>query len=310
VWLLFLLFRSISVSRPILAAFGQPGAGKSTLFRRIYRLLYGRSKSVLKVTTPENFDMALAYDPFIVADNVDTPERWLPDRLALAASSADIPKRKLYTDADEYILRCQALVGVTAHNPRFTREDVSDRLILLTFKRLDEFVPEGDILDRISERRNYLWGGIVRDCQRILGTPYPHFSEIPQFRVEDFARSGFWIASALGDGDAFKAALASVSKGSRELNLSEDQILVDALRAYVKRGKGKTWASAGGIWSDMQVVAPDAHAFMKLYRGAIHLGKKLLVLQDSLKEVFEIEVEFDKANSQRRWKFGLKDENT
>jgi GTPase SAR1 family protein len=308
VWVLFLIFRSMAVSRPILAAFGQPGAGKSTLFRRLYRLLYGRQKSVLKITNSENFDMALVNDPFVACDNVDSPERWLPDRLALAASSADVVKRKLYTDADEYVQRCQALVGITAHNPRFTREDVSDRLILLTFKRLENFLPEGDILDAISTNRNRLWGGIVLDCQRVLSTPYPMHADVPQFRVEDFARTGHWIAIALGLEDHFRRALEAVSRGTKALNLNEDQVLVDAIRIYIERGKyTNQWRTPGQLWNDLQILAPDSNSFAKLYRGSVYLGKKLLVLQDSLKELFDAEVDFDKSRATRLWKFGVKD---
>lgn len=303
VWLLFLLFRSTAISRPILAFFGQPGAGKSTLFRRIYTLLYGKSKSVLGVTGPDNFDQAMASDPFVVLDNVDVPEKWLPDRLALAASTSDIVKRKLYTDADEYVLKRQALVGITAHNPRFTREDVSDRLILLTFKRLENFLPEGDILESIFNRRNQLWGGIVNDCQRVLQTPYPTHAQVPQFRVEDFARTGYWIATALGVSAQFSAALKSVSKGAKALNLDEDQVLVNALRIYIDRGKAGDWKTPGTLWSELPLYAPDAPAFVKLYRGAVYLGKKLLVLQDSLKELFQVEVKYDQAKATRYWRF-------
>lgn len=311
VWLLFLLFRSAAVSRPIIAAFGQPGAGKSTLFRRIYRLIYGRQKSVLKITNQENFDFALTTDPFFVADNVDSPDRWLPDRLALAAASADIHKRKLYTDADEYVLKCQAMVGITAHNPRFTREDVSDRLLLLTFKRLDHFLPEGDILDEITANRNRLWGGIVRDCQRVLATPQPMYADVPQFRVEDFARTGYWIAKSLGIAEEFERALQSVSGGTKALNLNEDSILVDALRAFItdrkRKEKENEWSSPGQLWQILQVVAPDAKSFVKLYRGQVYLGKKLLVLQPSLEEAFHVEVQFNRNSRERLWRFSYKD---
>lgn len=310
VWLLFLLFRSAAVSRPILAAFGQPGAGKSTLFRRIYRLLYGRQKSVLKITSPENFDIALSSVPFFVADNVDSPERWLPDRLALAASSSDISKRKLYTDSDEFIVHCQAMVGISAHNPKFTREDVSDRLLLLTFKRLEKFIPEDDLLEGITVNRNRLWGGIVRDCQRVLATPQPPYAEIPQFRVEDFAKIGYWIAKALGLADEFTTALQAVSGGTKALNLNEDSILVDAIVALIKdnakRGLEDTWLSPGQLWTKLQLVAPDAKGFIKLYKGQVSLGKKLLVLEPSLKEVFTVEMQFDKVKRDRLWRFKTK----
>ena len=292
VWLLFLLFRNAAVSRPILATFGQPGSGKSTLFRKVYALLYGRYKSVGSVTTQEDFDHGVATDPFVVLDNVDSPERWLPDRLALSASTSDIVKRKLYTDADTVVLKRQALVGITAHNPRFGREDVADRLLLLTFERLEHFIPEQVIIDRIYHRRAELWGGIVGDVQRVLATPIPEAG--PQFRVEDFARLGIWIARALNVETEFINAIESVHRGQRSFSLEEDAILVTALRKFVSERSGAVEnVTPGQLWGNLERCAADPTAFVRTYRNSNFLAKKLLALQDALKMAFEITWEQD-----------------
>jgi hypothetical protein len=135
----------------------------------------------------------------------------------------------------------------------------------------------------------------------------PNYADAPQFRVEDFARMGYWIASALGIERGFSSALESVGHGTKGLNLTEDQILVDAIRIYIAKGKGQDWHTPSQLWSDLQIYAPDPVGLKKLYRGAVYLGKKLLVLQDSLKEVFEVEGRFDRDQSQRFWRFSAKD---
>lgn len=306
VWLIFLLFRSMAISRPILAFFGQPGAGKSTLFRRIYTLLFGKQRSLSGVTNPDNFDHAVATECFLVLDNVDRPEAWLPDRLALSASTSDITKRKLYTDADDFILKRQALLGITAHNPHFNREDVADRLLLLTFSRLTKFLPEGDIIASIHEQRHRLWGGIILDCQRVLQTPMPAYADAPQFRVEDFARTGYWIATALGVQEQFTMALKTVGKGQKTLNLEEDHILVVALQVLLRFREAKKKASefqgAQALWNDLALLPIDVAAFQRVYRNAVFLGKKLWALQDSLKEIFDIEWQYNPAKGAREWR--------
>lgn len=288
VWFLFILFRNIAVSRPLLATFGQPGSGKSTLFKKIYALIYGRHKAIGSVTKEDDFDHAVASDPLVVLDNVDSWKEWLPDRLALSAGTSDITKRKLYTDADTVVLKRQALVGITAHNPRFGREDVADRLLLLTYERLTEFAPEQVIIDNVIAQRSRLWGGIVQDVQKIIITPIPAVG--PQFRVEDFARLGLWISRALGIENEFVSAIGNIRTGQRSFSLDEDRMLVDALtRLTASKGRLER-KTAGQLWGLLEGggVAADPVAFSRTYRSSIALGKKLLNLQDSLKTMFDI----------------------
>lgn len=299
VWFLFLLFRNAAVSRPILALFGQPGAGKSTLFRRVYALLYGRQRSLGSVTKADDFDYAVSSDPLTVLDNVDTWEAWLPDRLALSASTSDITKRKLYSDTDVIVLKRQALVGITAHNPRFGREDVADRLLLLTFERLANFKPEGEIIERILRQRNQLWAGVVHDVQLVLSTPQPKHT--PQFRVEDFARIGYWIATALGIEDDFEASITTVKGSQKQFTLDEEHVLVTALSAMVAKDTSPKWRSASRLWTDLEMFASDPHTFRKSYRNAVHLGKKLWAMQESLNATFNIVWKHDIERGARMW---------
>lgn len=301
-WFLFLLVRNIAVSRPLLATFGQPGSGKSTLFKKIYALLYGRHKAVGSVTKEDDFDHAVSTDPLVVLDNVDSWKEWLPDRLALSAGTSDITKRKLYTDADTVVLKRQALVGITAHNPRFGREDVADRLLLLSYERLTHFVPEQVIIDQVVAQRSRLWGGIVADIQKVLATPIPDVG--PQFRVEDFARLGLWISQALGYAPEFIAAIGAIRRGQHSFSLDEDRMLVDALERLVNSRGPLADKSAGQLWGMLEAgMATDPVAFARSYRSSIALGKKLLVLQDSLKSMFDITWKVDESAG-KLWSIG------
>jgi len=307
VWLLFLLFRDAAVSRPILALFGQPGAGKSTLFRRIYTFLYGARKALSAVSDASDFDHAVAIDPLVVLDNVDSWERWLPDRLALSASSSDIVKRKLYTDLDTITLRRQALLGITAHNPHFGREDVADRMLIITFERLPCFKPEEDIVREILAARDHLWGGIVKDVQRVLATP-KSVANVPQFRVADFARVGMRIATALNIADEFSNMIDHINVSQHTFSLDEDELLVTAMHILIRKQKSSEFKSASVLWSELELCAPDALAFARAYRNAVFLGKKLWALHNALKEVITIEWRLEKDGS-RRWRIAPKEQD-
>lgn len=312
-WFLFILFRQSAVSRPIIALFGQPGSGKSTTFRRIYALLYGKQRGLSSVTTPEDFDTATNTEPLVVLDNVDTWASWLPDRLAASISNIDITRRKLYTDSDIVVLKRQAILAVTAHNPRFGREDVTDRLLLFNMRRLEHFEPEAPLIDKVYNLRNKIWYEVAQDVSRVLNTPKPDTSEIPQMRVEDFARVGFWIARALGYEDAFVRAVSKIRTNQKMFSMEEEQLLVDAIVRLVQSDKKaapteERWRTPGQLWSALsEIHTNDTPGFQKQYRNGMYLGKKLWNLMDALKEIFDVKFKFDTVKGSRAWYFGEKD---
>lgn len=308
-WFLFLLFRHMATTRPLLAWLGQPGSGKTTCAKILYRLLYGRHKSVSGLSSAEDFDMDASTMPFITFDNCDTFQSWLPDRLAQSSGNTAITKRQLYTDMDVVHLERQALVALTAHNPRFTREDITDRLILLMFHRLTEFKSETAILERVSARRTELWIDIVRDVQKVLRTAKPAFHEVPQFRIEDFANLGAWFAKAEGDNtlELFRSAIPKIQAKQRSLNIEEDYTLVAALQRWLAKrpadvDTNDAYIPSSAVWTNLNTYAQDGIAFQRQYKNAQTLNRKLWVMQESLKSILDIDCKDDSASGTRVWR--------
>jgi hypothetical protein len=308
-WMIFLLLRDAATARPLLALLGQPGSGKSTLFRRIYAFLYGGSKGLNSITTADDFDHAVSGDPFVAFDNVDSFSGWLPDKLALSAAASDVIKRKLYTDSDLVVLKRQALVGITAHNPKFRREDIVDRLVMLNFRRLEkeEYRSETDILNKVLVNRDELWGALIRDTQAVLATPMPSTADVPAFRISDFAKIGLWVARALGFEDDFRSALTLNVGEQKQFNLEEEQVLIDAIHNWLMKNPNvrDRYYGTGDLFSELEMNTSDEQAFRKLYTNAVSLGKKLWALQDTLTGVFSVEFQMGERGS-REWRFGLK----
>lgn len=306
-WFLFILFRNSAVNRPILTFFGQPGSGKSTLFRLIYALLYGPHKSLDSVTNQDNFDYTVASEPLVIFDNVDTWTNWLPDRLALASATSDITKRKLYTDSDTVKMKRQAIVGISAHNPKFGREDVVDRMLMLTFTKIldGNLLSEEPLVNKILENRTKLWGGIIQDVKKILSIPFPTEEEIPQFRITDFARYGYWISKALGCNEEFVQAIANNKITQTAYILREEDILIEALHDWVAHRNPKdaeAFWSPSALWGILEQYAPDHQGFVRSYKNAIQLGKKLWVMHTMLKTIFDIETQYEGKTGNRKWR--------
>lgn len=303
VWFMMLLFRNISISRPIMALLGSPGSGKSTMFRRVYTLLYGRSRSLASVTNKDDFDHQVAIDPLVVLDNVDTWERWLPDALALSAATSDRTKRAHYKDEDVVIIKRQAMVALTAHEPHFGRADVADRLLIINLERLKRFRAENPIIDKIGQWRNALWGGIISDVQRVLSTQLPSESEIPQFRIEDFSRFGCWIARALGIEQDFINAINRIKNSQRHFALEEENILIEAMQRLVDRKAGDTgFLLPGKLWQDLMTQARDQTALTRVYKNAGTLSKRLVAMQEPLQGVIKLEWRMDTNQGSRLWR--------
>ena len=303
IWMLFVLMREAAQARPILALFGQPGSGKSTTFRLLYALMYGPRKSLNAVTSADNFDYLVSGDPFVVFDNVDSWAGWLPDRLALSAATSDLVKRRLYSDADTVVLRRQAVLGISAHNPKFGREDVVDRLLLVNFKRLANFQDERTLFDRVARNRNSIWASIVRDIQTVLRTPAPTHSEIPQFRIADFAAIGLRIARALGLEENFRRVIADTHKAQIAFNLSEEDLLVDVIQRHIRglRAEQKDEFFHVARLHEHWVNLDDG--FARFYRSPVILSKKLWTMYETLKTIFDVEYTYDSVRGVRQWRF-------
>lgn len=310
-WFLFLLFRSVAPNRPLLTILGAPGSGKTTTAKKLYRLLYGQFRNVTTIESPEKFDASTINFPFVAFDNVDTFERWLPQKLAEAAAVTDVTQRRLYTDTDTITQRRQALLMLTAHNPKFTREDVVDRMVIIALRRLPHWLPEGQILDRVSDLRGALWADIVRDVQAVLRTPTVAHVDVPQFRIEDYAQLGMWFSNAAGKGQTFSNAIAKLIRGQKGLNLETDQLLVSVitrwLRARKEKGKAPEYIAQTGMWTELTAYAPDAFQWSKVYHNALVLGRKLLTMQDSLKVLFDVDVQYEDATGARMWRISSKE---
>jgi hypothetical protein len=306
-WFIILLLRNAVVSRPILAVFGQPGSGKSTLFKRVYALLYGPHKAVSGVGTQQEFDYAMSVDPLLVLDNVDTWERWLPDRIARAAGVSELTRRKLYTDTDTVTIRLQAFLGITAHNPKFGREDVLDRFIMITLERIQTFQDETAIVQNILTNRDIYWGQIALDVQRVLREPDPPTHTVAQFRVQDFSRFGQRIANALGFADAFHSAITTMVDQQKGFVLDEDSILVSLIDHYIKSPRYKStlteYLTPAKLWGIFDLLGGPDKSFAKQYGNSVKLGRKLWAMQDALKQRFTVEWRFDAKQKTKVWRF-------
>lgn len=278
-------------------------SGKTSIMRRIYRLLYAKRLAVSGLTSAEDYDHSSAKVPFYCIDNADSYTAWLPDKLAQSIGDIDTLRRKLYSNGQIVRMRKQALVGVTAHAPKFTvnRPDVADRLLLMNFKRVEEdrFMAEGLVYWRIDSLRDQLWGAIVHDLQAILqqGSPKPQVQT--SMRVQDFAWLGEWIASGLDTTgqhlDVFRKAIGNTLLSQSSLILQDDEALITSLSMYVQATGGThgQYITSTELYQRVLDNCTETHRFQfqKAVRSSKVFGSKIFNMYHILSNLFDITYE-------------------
>lgn len=303
-WFMFLFFKNDAAARPILALIAPPGSGKSTIMKRVCTLLYGKVSGFMSISTRDDFDQITSTYPLIVIDNLDTWEKWIPDALAQSAAAIDRGKKRLYTNNELFIYHRDAMVALTAHDPKFSRADVADRLLILPMTRIQSFVPEGELLqlDRAG-----IWYDIFQDLQRVLQTTPPSGRDTEQLRIMDFSSIGGWITAALGLHPQFNSAISKLRGQQKAFALDSDQLLVKAILEYTKNHKGIEDYHASSqlyLWLE-KYAGQDSLAFSKKYRSAQALGNRLYTLQDALRALVDIDWQPDNIG-RRTWRIRAK----
>lgn len=301
-WFIFSLFRSQIVTRPILAFFGPPGSTKSTLPHRLYTLLYSNRLAVSGVSGAADFDSACSRLPIYCVDNLDSYVSWIIDKLALAIGNSDILKRKLWTDVEVIRQRRQAMLVVTAHNPKFTREDVTSRLLLITLDEVkkDALRSETDMITEIARHRADIWGAIIKDVVKVLKTPRLYTSTV-KWRIQDFAQIGEWIGEALGHRDDFNAGLAALLTTQSETIIGQEELLSQAL---IQISREDHPAMTGNeLWNLLlMIVGTNQQSFIHTYKNSIRLQQKLTTIKPALAHILDIESEIDMTTKIKRWR--------
>jgi hypothetical protein len=166
-WFLSMFF--LKDNKPILSIIGEKGTGKSDLLKNLLYLMYGNVNKILPVPDKEeNFDNIITNNRFVVFDNADTGRTWLNDRLAICATGANIEMRELYTTNGTYNKKIDCFLALTSRTPKFTRDDVAERLLFIKLDKIKERKSDNYIVKRMIENRNSLMFCVFELIKRII----------------------------------------------------------------------------------------------------------------------------------------------
>jgi hypothetical protein len=301
-WIASLCFRELMPTRPILALIGPAGSAKSSLLRRVGRLLFGDSFQLMQLSPDaKDFDAAATNLPLVGLDNADNPVAWLADRLAVIATGGSIKRRKLYTTNSLIEYPVTAYLGITSRTPHFRREDVADRLLVFHFHRFKQFEAEADLLDELHHRRDERLTELVRYLHFIVkalhkqaGKKFPSKS-----RMADFAQFVLKIAHADGRGEQMESMLDRLA--AEQLSFStENEPLFDLIDRWLdSRGNSGRDITTSELYTELAFEAAHTPALPFDFKSARDFGMALTNHWATLEALYHAEQH--KGHARTRW---------
>jgi hypothetical protein len=308
-WIYSLFFESIQHTKPIMCALGPAGSGKTSVLRRIGRILFGPGFDVR--TMPENrkdFDSTVLRNSYLVFDNVDGFRPWMCDGLSQVATGATLEYRKLYSDFDTTREDPHCFLGITARTPKFARDDVSSRCLFLHTQKIKDVVSEEDLALQINSNRNALALEMNEKLQRIVKSLHEN-PESPKtaFRMGDFASFCLRAARGLGEESELRSILDRIS-GSQSTFTLENSSFADVFRLWASEFLLDTrLITLETVRSEMTRVAEGHKIELRGLNRPHSFRSQFTTSLDSLRNIgFRIQPTSDKDNKRHKvWRFAL-----
>ena len=314
IWFYSLFFESILKTKPIFAAIGNKGSGKTTFLRRVGQILFGKKFDVTSVGNDcKDIDTIITNNYYVVIDNLDNPTKALNDTLARIATGQVIKKRKLFTTNIELEFEVKCFVALTSRTPQFTRDDVADRLICIYLERFGLFQDENNLCRKVMDNRDKIFSFIVAKLQKIIKKLENKQNEEYKvdFRMADFAVFALKIAENKREQTELEKIFATMIKIQNEFTLRDD-VLYLILKEFVKNtdNKGKRFTPAQ-LYKKFKEKADEMgllKSFEIVYKNPKSVSTRLRNIKDNISD--EILMNYEKGHSnQFYYSFELVDDS-
>ena len=181
-------------------------------------------------------------------------------------------------------------LSITARTPRFKRDDVADRLIVMRVKRIEagRFKPERDLLNEVLDNRDALMTEIVHAIQEVVRSLKAGRGESlgVGLRMADFANFCQTVANYYGIGEQAERVLSKLSREQSEFTL-EDDPMVELLSRWAQQPQNRAVTNAELCQELAQLAEKDGTQFF--YKGgAASFAQRMRNLRPNLETRFDI----------------------
>jgi energy-coupling factor transporter ATP-binding protein EcfA2 len=186
------------VSYPLLAFYGPPGSGKSTMALILLYLVDPPSKHQLpniKLST-EHLAAAAQAKHVLTFDNASRLSAELQDTLCVCSTGGEIYERQLYTNGEAAVLSIHRPVLITSVSPCVTRPDLMSRTIPVEFHPREERDDVESLLNAVDVESGELFGALL---ELVAASTVPVEGEDSQgHRLHDFCIAGQRVFAEAG----------------------------------------------------------------------------------------------------------------
>lgn len=314
IWFYSLFFESIMKTKPIFAAIGTKGSGKTTFLRRVGQILFGEKFDVTAISSDcKDIETIITNNYYVVIDNLDNPPKTLNDTLARIATGSVIKKRKLFTTNQELEFDIKCYVALTSRTPQFTRDDVADRLICIYLERYKMFTDENNLSREVLSKRDEIMSFIIYKLQKFIKRLQEKQNETYKvdFRMADFAVFALKTAENKTEFEKLKKIFAQMIKIQNEFTLKDDVlyiILKDFLKDPLYKNKRFTPAELYQKFKNKADEKSLLKPFEVVYKNPKAVSTRIKNIKDNIKD--EILIHYKKGHgNQYYFSFELVDES-
>lgn len=184
-----------------------------------------------------DFGVLLLRAPIAILDNMDTFIEWIQDKICQYATQGTFPKRKLFSDDEEILIKPQSFVAITSREPRsFRREDVVDRLLIIRLKRWLGFKAVRQLKAQINENRSRLLGEYMYHVNRVVAAIRNGAideTKIETWRMASFAAFVRVIGKVFGWTEDEVKAMLDAMQIERDIFEGEGDPLVEIMQEWI-----------------------------------------------------------------------------
>ena len=303
---LFFTSKTIFRNKPLLLLYGEKGSGKTLLIQFIGKLLFGEVWDMETITNDNQneIEMITTHRSFIGLDNCDSRIRWIEDFLCSISTGKTITKRVLYTTNEERIYQINSFLALTARTPKFRRDDVADRLLILKLKRFDTMTPASEIFKKIKQYKVKLLTETVFNLQKILQRlkKYEGNTSISNFRQGDFVNFCYKVL----DCQDFILQVFQKMETEQLEYAAEFEPLTGIIEEWLQdmEGNSSRYLTAKELYDELKELCLDK-SFDFYYKSPMALAKKI----QAVKKVLELQLNITIVKKKDRLTYNFRMKN-